>query len=162
MKSKKTGGLLTAITIMSVLLTLGLPAAGAAPMIVHHPPMSVSAGMPITINVSVVDTVHIEKVTLNYRYVGETENRSLNMEKVSGNSTSATYEVTIDGKETRAGYMFYTFNITDADGSTISPTYTASIGEAEESGGQLGIFIMAMVVAVIFIILEIGLKYRHI
>ena len=148
--------------VMMLYLTATMPAADAAPRIIHRPPMSVSAGTPLEINVTVMDTVKIEKVTLNYRHMGEKENTSVDMKKVSGNETEATYEATLPGNDVTTGYIFYVFNITDATGDTITETYTASVTEAKESGGQLGVFIMAMVVAVIFIILEIGLKYRHI
>ncbi len=161
MKNKATSIFIVGI-IMMLYLTVTIPAVGAAPRIVHRPPMSVSAGTPLEINVTVKDTVKIETVTLNYRHMGEKENSSIDMKKVSGNETEATYEASLPGKEVTEGYIFYTFNITDENGDTITETYTASVTEAKDSGGQLGVFVMAMVVAIIFIILEIGLKYRHI
>jgi len=162
MTENRTKAILIVGIVMMLYLTAAVPATDAAPRIVHRPPMSVSAGTPLKMNVTVRDTVKIEKVTLNYRHMGEKENASVDMKKVSGNETEATYEATLPGNEVTTGYIFYAFNITDANGYTITETYTASVTEAKESSGQLGVFIMAMVVAVIFIILEIGLKYRHI
>ena len=162
MSGKKHNTALLALILIIICIIASLPVADAAPKIAHRPPMSVSAGTPLKINISISDSTKIESVVLNYRHMGENKNTSLTMEKVSGNNTAATYEATIDGDEVIAGYIFYNFNITDEDGYTISSTYTASVSEAEKTGGQLGIFVMAMVVAIIFIILEIGLKYRHI
>ncbi len=148
--------------VMMLYLTAAIPVADAAPRILHRPPMSVRAGTPLKINVTVMDTVKIEKVTLSYRHMGEKENLSVDMKKVSGNETEGVYEATLPENEVATGYIFYAFNITDENGETLTEAYTASVTEAKESGGQLGVFITAMVVAIIFIILEIGLKYRHI
>ncbi|GEM_PF-2400763 len=151
-----------AVILLAFIVPAASSSAGATPKIVHRPPMSVSAGTPLKINMSVSDSVKIEGVVLNYRHAGEKENTSLTMKRVSGNDTVATFEVTIDKKDVTAGYIFYTFNITDEDGYTISPTYTASVSVESGGSSQFSVFIMAMVVAIIFIILEIGLKYRHI
>lgn len=145
-----------------IILIAAIPTGAAGPRIAHQPPMSVSAGTPLKINVTVVDNVKIEGVTLNYRHVGDKENSSVDMKRIEGNDTEAVYEVALPENEVTEGYIFYYFNITDANGSTATETYTTSVTEKVKTGGQLGVFIMAMVVAVIFIILEIGLKYRHI
>jgi len=144
-----------------IILSTAMPTGLAAPRIVHHP-QSVSAGTPLKINVTVIDNVEIEGVRLNYRHMGDKENSSLDMKRVKGNDTEAVYEAVLPENEVTEGYIFYSFNITDAGGSTTTQTYTTSVTERVKNGGQLGVFIMAMVVAVIFIILEIGFKYRYI